>query len=110
MALLERARVAVYVPDLPEPHYRNLLMSFEEEFTYAFGGCTIVRGLEGRYLAQAGTKTPDRINLIYTDLPLALSINFKSTARYADELKQVASEALPQETVLVSVEQIFDVV
>lgn len=101
MALLERARVAVYVPDLPAFHYRNLLLSFEEEFTYAFGGCTIVRGLEGSYLGRAGTKTPDRISLIFTDLPLALSTNFKSTARYADELKQAAFEALAEETVLV---------
>ena len=46
MPLLERARVEVYVPDLPAPHYRNLLLSFEEEFTYAFGGCTIVRALD----------------------------------------------------------------
>jgi hypothetical protein len=110
LARLERARVAVYVPDLPAPHYRNLLLSFEEEFTYAFGGCTIVRGLEGSYLARAGTKTPDRISLIYTDLPLALSTNFKSTARYADELKQAASEALAEETVLVSVGQIYHAV
>ena len=64
MPLLERARVEVYVPDLPTPHYRNLLLSFEEEFTYAFGGCTTVRGLDGSYLSQAGVKTPDRINLI----------------------------------------------
>ena len=110
MALLERARVAVYVPDLPAPHYRNLLLSLEEEFTYAFGGCTIMRGLEGSYLARAGTKIPDRINLIYTDLPLALSTNFKTTARYADELKETASEALAEETVLVSVGQIYHVV
>ena len=98
MALLERARVEVYVPDLPAPHYRNLLLSFEEEFTYAFGGCTIVRGLDGSYLSKVGTKTPDRINLIYTDLPLALSTNFKITARYANELKQAAFEALAEET------------
>jgi hypothetical protein len=26
-----------------------LLTSFEAEFTYAFGGCTILRGLEGCY-------------------------------------------------------------
>ena len=110
MALLERARVAVYVPDLPKPHYRNLLLSFEEEFTYAFGGCTIVRGLLGSYLSRAGARTPDRINLIYTDLPLALSTNFKSTARYADELRQVALEALSEETVLVSVGQIYHAV
>ena len=69
MTLLERARVEIYVPDVPEAHYRNLLLSFEEEFTYAFGGCTIVRGLDGSYLSRAGVKTPDRISLIYTDLP-----------------------------------------
>ena len=57
MPLLERARVEVYVPDLPAPHYRNLLLSFEEEFTYAFGGCTILRGLDGSYLSRAGVKT-----------------------------------------------------
>jgi hypothetical protein len=67
LPLLERVRVEVYVPDLPAASYRNLLLSFEEEFTYAFGGCTIVRGLDGNYLSRAGVKTPDRINLIYAD-------------------------------------------
>jgi hypothetical protein len=85
LPLLERARVEVYVPDLPTPPYRNLLLSFEEEFTYAFSGCTIVRGLDGSYLSRAGVTTPDRINLIYTDLPVALSTNFDTAARYADE-------------------------
>lgn len=93
MPLLERARVEVYVPDLPGPHYHNLLLSFEEEFTYAFGGCTIVRGLEGSYLSRSGVKTPDRINLVYTDLPTALSTSFDSAARYADELKRVAGRS-----------------
>ena len=83
---------------------------FEEEFTYAFGGCTIVRGLGGSYLSQAGVKTPDRINLIYTDLPVALSTNFDKAARYADELKQAAFEALDEESVLVAVEQIYHAV
>lgn len=94
MPLLERARVEVYVPDLPAPHYRNLLLSFEEEFTYAFGGCTIVRGLDGSYLSRIGVKTPDRINLIYTDLRLALSTKFDRLARYADELRQAAFDVL----------------
>ncbi|HEX3143935.1 MAG TPA: hypothetical protein VHQ64_08185 [Pyrinomonadaceae bacterium] len=110
MPLLERARVEVYVPDLPAPHYRNLLLSFEEEFTYAFGGCTIVRGLEGSYLSRAGVKTPDRISLIYTDLPIAFSTNLEKAARYADELKQVAFEALNEETVMVGIGQIFHAV
>ena len=80
MPLLERVRVEVYVPDLPADAYRNLLLSFEDEFTYAFGGCAILRGLDGSYLSLQGVKTPDRINLIYTDLPLALSTNFETAA------------------------------
>ncbi len=107
MPLLERARVEVYVPDLPAPHYRNLLLSFEEEFTYAFGGCTIVRGLDGSYLSRAGAKTPDQINLIYTDLPVALSTNFESAARYAHELRQAALDALAEEAVLVALGQVY---
>ncbi len=110
MPLLERARVEVYIPDLPAPPYRNLLLSFEEEFTYAFGGCTIVRGLEGSYLSHAGVKTPDRINLIYTDLPIALSTNFERAARYTDELKRAAFDALFEKTVLVTVSQIYQAV
>lgn len=107
MLLLERARVEVYVPDLPAPHYRNLLLSFEEEFTYAFGGCTIVRGLDGSFLSRAGVKTPDRISLIYTDLPVALSTSFESAARYTHELRQAAFDALDEEGVLVTVGQIY---
>ena len=107
MPLLERARVEVYVPDLPAPHYGNLLLSFEEEFTYAFGGCTIVRGLDGSFLSQAGVKTPDRISLIYTDLPTALSTNFESAALYAHELRQAAFDALDEEGVLVTVGQVY---
>jgi hypothetical protein len=58
LPLLERVRVEAYVPDLPAAAYGNLPLSFEEEFTYAFGGCTIVRGLDGNYLSHAGAKTP----------------------------------------------------
>jgi hypothetical protein len=110
LPLLERVRVEAYVPDLPAAAYRNLLLSFEEEFTYAFGGGTVVRGLDGNYLSHAGVKIPDRINLIYTDLPLALSTNFESVARYADELRQAAVAALDEEAVLVAVTQIYHAV
>jgi hypothetical protein len=110
LPLLERVRVEAYVPDLPAAAYGNLPLSFEEEFTYAFGGCTIVRGLDGNYLSHAGAKTPDRINLIYTDVPLALSTNFESVARYADELKHAATEALAEEAVLVAVTQVYHAV
>ena len=71
MPLLERVRVEVYLPDLPSSEYQNLLRSFEEEFTYAFGGSPIVRGLEGSYLSEAGERIPDRISLLYSDAPVA---------------------------------------
>ena len=70
-------------------------------------GCA---GLDGNYLSHAGAKTPDRINPIYTDVPLALSTNFESVARYADELKQVAIEAVSEEAVLVAVMQVYHAV
>lgn len=110
MPLLERVRVEAYIPDLRSAAYFNLLLSFEEEFTYAFGGCTILRGLDGNYLSRAGAKTLDRINVIYTDLPLAFSTNYQIVARYADELKHVAIEALDEEAVLIAVTQVYHAV
>ncbi len=107
MPLLERTRVEVYLPDLPLPEYQNLLRSFEEEFTYAFGGASIVRGLEGSYLSESGERIPDRINLLYSDAPLALSTDFASLAAYVRELRRAAMEALSEEAVLISVEQVY---
>ena len=107
MPLLERTRVEVYLPDLPSSEYQNLLRSFEEEFTYAFGGASIVRGLEGSYLSASGERIPDRINLLYSDAPLALSIDFSSVAAYVRELKRAAMEELAEEAVLISVEQVY---
>ena len=110
MPLLEQVRVEVYLPDLPSTEYENLLRSFEEEFTYAFGGSSIVRGLEGSYLSESGERIPDRINLLYSDAPLALSTNFDSLAAYVGELRHVAMEALSEEAVLISVEQVYHAV
>ena len=110
MPLLERVRVEVYLPDVPSSEYQNLLRSFEEEFTYAFGGSSIIRGLEGSYLSGTGERIPDRINLLYSDAPLALSTNFESVAAYVGELKRTAIEALSEEAVLISVEQVYHAV
>ena len=107
MPLLERLRVEVYIPDLPSVEYQNLLNSFEAEFTYAFGGSSVLRGLEGCYLSKRGERIWDRINLIYCDSPLALSTNAASVTAYVGELKRAAMEALAEETVLVSVHQVY---
>jgi hypothetical protein len=107
MPLLERTRVEVYLPDLPSVEYQNLLRSFEEELTYAFGGATIVRGLEGSYLSIAGERVADRINLLYSDVPLALSTDFATVAAYTGQLKREGMEELSEETILISVEQVY---
>lgn len=78
----------------------------EDEFTYTFGGCTIQRGLEGSYLSQSGEKVPDRINMIYTDIPLTLESQLKLISRYTDALRRVTHQALNEEAILVV---IFDV-
>ena len=107
MPLFERTRVEVYLPDLPSSEYQNLLRSFGEELTYAFGGATVIRGIEGSYLSRAGERVADRINLLYSDVPLALSTDFSAVAAYARELKRAGMNALYEETILVPVEQVF---
>jgi hypothetical protein len=107
LPLLERTRVEIYLPDLPKSEYQNLLQSFQEELTYAFGGTSTVRGLEGSYLSAFGELIPDRISVLYSDAPLALSTDFATVAAYVRELKNAATEALSEEAVLISVEQVY---
>ncbi len=107
MPLLERVRVEVYRPDPSIAEYDNLLKSLETEFTYAFGGCTILRGLEGCYLSQFGNRIYDRIKVVYSGVPLALSIEPAVIAGYVREVKSAATEALAEEVVMVSVTQIY---
>ena len=107
MPLLERTRVEIYLPDLTASEYQNLLRSLEEELTYTFGGATIVTGLQGSYLSRSGERVADTINLLYSDVPLALSTDFSAVAAYARELKRAGMIALSEETILVAVEQVY---
>lgn len=103
MPLSERARVEVYLPDLPRGIYQNLLATLAREFTYTFGGCTTIWGLDGSYLSQAGSQIQDRINLIYTDTPYAFEENFEIISTYADRLRAAAFAALDEDAILVAV-------
>ena len=71
---------------------------------------SILRGLEGSYLSASDERIPDRINIVYSDLPVALSTNFETIAAYVGELKRVSMEALSEETILISVEQVYHAV
>ena len=103
MPLSKKARIELYLPDLPKQEYHELLDALDREFAYTFGGASIVRGIEGSYLSQAGSQMRDRINLIYTDAPFAFRENLPSLSRYADQLREAAFAALQEEAVLVVV-------
>jgi hypothetical protein len=101
LPLFERARVEVYLPDLPSLTYQDLREALTEEFTYTFGGCTLIQGLSGTYLLQLGLPVEDRINLLYTDAPFSLNRGFETLSNYADALRQAAFESLEEEAILV---------
>jgi hypothetical protein len=103
LPLSERARVEVYLPDLPRASYQDLLATLTREFTYTFGGCTTIWGLDGSYLSQAGLHIQDRISLVYTDTPYAFEENFEIISLYADKLKAAAFAALEEDAILVVV-------
>ena len=107
MPLSEKVRIEVYLPDLPRRAYQDLLDALEQEFSYTFGGCTLLRGLEGNYLSRIGVVVRDRINLLYTDTPFAFEENVAQLSRYTDELRQAAFEALEEEAVLIAVYKVY---
>jgi hypothetical protein len=107
LPLSERARIEVYLPDLPKPSYQELLESLDREFTYTFGGSTIIRGLDGSYLSELGTKMQDRINLIYTDVAVDFDKNFTRVSLYADRVKHSVVQALQEEAILIAVLKVY---
>jgi hypothetical protein len=107
LPLSEKARIEVYLPDVSRPEYQELLAELEQEFTYTFGGCTTIRGLEGNYLSRGGLVIRDRINLVYTDTPFTFEGNFDLLSQYADEVREAAFDALNEEAVLVAVYPVY---
>jgi hypothetical protein len=107
LPLSERARIEVYLPDLPRASYRDLLDGLEREFTYTFGGCTTLRGLDGSYLSRSGVPVRDRINLVYCDTPFEIEEQFTTLSLYAEELLAATVDALDEEAVLITVTRVF---
>ena len=101
MPLFEKARIEVYLPDLPRPAYQELLDLLALEFTYTFGGCSVMRGVEGLYLSRLGQMVPDRVNLLFTDADVPFDANLAIVSYYTDCLRAIAFDALNEEAVLV---------
>ncbi|HLJ55590.1 MAG TPA: hypothetical protein VKT77_11175 [Chthonomonadaceae bacterium] len=101
MPLSAKARLEIYLPDLPSLLCQELLEAFRGEFTYTFGGCTVVSGLHGSYQSRLGIPIEDRVNLIFTDTPFVFDTEIEKISRYADALREIAFAALDEEAILV---------
>jgi hypothetical protein len=109
LPLSAKARIEVYLPDLLSLASQELLITFNQEFTHTFGGATLLRGLDGSYLAQSGETVRERINLVYTDTPFSLEENAEQLSTYMDKLRQAVHDAMQEESVLVVALPVFHV-
>ena len=107
MPLSERARIEIYLPDLPAQPYQVLLNALQQELTYTFGGCSVLRGIDGSYLSLDGRPMSDRISMLYSDAPFEFEEQFLTISRYVDKVREAVFEALEEEAVLVVVMKVY---
>ena len=105
--LSKRTRIDVYLPEKKNKVYRRLRKAIESEFVFAFGGCTVIEGLRGHYLRSGETPEEDKITRIYADIPVSLEDRFEEISAYADAVREAAVEALPEQSILVTIEEIY---
>lgn len=105
MPLSKRARVEIYVPS--GVRFGRLRTVLERELIYAFGGCTVVSGVKGQYLAADGSRDAEPMDLIYSDAPFDFDENFHALSEYTDDLKRVALRTTSEESILIVVQEIY---
>jgi hypothetical protein len=105
--LLKRARIEAYLPDKNGKVYRRLRRAVEAEFLFTFGGCTVIKDIKGLYLHSGEKPEKDRITLVYADMPFALDKQLKAVSNYADAVREAATEALPEQSILVAVHEVY---
>ena len=106
MPLSKRARIEVYLPER-RGVYKRLRSAIENEFLFTFGGCTVINGIKGLYLHSGVKPEQDQISLVYADLQFELAPNFEVVSEYADAIREAATEALPEQSVLVVVHEVY---
>ena len=107
MPLSSRARIEIYLPDVPKKIYRNARRAFEREFLETFGGCTVIKNIKGLYLSADNKTDTDKIVLIYADTPFEFPKNRKALSKYTDELREVAFLSTNEESILIVVHEIY---
>ena len=105
--LLKRARIEAYLPEKKVRVYRQMRKAIEAEFLFTFGGCTVIKGIKGLYLLSGEEPEQDEITLVYADMPFGLDENFNAVSEYSDAIREAAGEALPEQSILVVVHEVY---
>ena len=109
MQLSGKIRVELFIPDLPDPVYNQILQELGDELSYTFGGCTIVP-TQGKYRSIAGSILPDKVNILFTDTPAYWDKDRLLIEQYAENLHHVVQEALNrEEAILIALHPVYHV-
>ena len=104
MALSEKLRIELFLPDNPHPAYKALLATFQDEFTTTFGGCTVISHVEGHYRSEENQQTiTDHIHILFVDTDLQPALHQQAVEQYLHLVYETAYEALEEEAILISV-------
>ena len=107
MPLSSRARIEIYLPDKRERAYKKLRAAFEREFLETFGGCTVIKNIEGFYAGADGKTDRDKIVLLYADTPFEFRRHRAALSKYTDELREIAHRTTNEESILIVVHEIY---
>jgi hypothetical protein len=105
--LSKRTRIDVYVPEKRNKVYGRLKKAIETELLFTFGGCTVIEGIRGLYLRSGEKPEEDRITRIYADMPFGIDEHLEVVSEYTDAIREAAAEALPEQSILVTVEEVY---
>ena len=109
MPLLEKIRIELFIPDLPNPIYSRLLEELGDELSYAFGGCTVTP-TPGKYRSTGGFILPDKTNILFTDAPFYWDKDRLLLEQYTPALRQVVQQVLSkEEAILITVYPVYHI-
>lgn len=107
MPLSEKVRIEIFIPDLPDPTYAEILEEFGNELTYAFGGCSVI-DIDGKYQSTDGLILRDKINLLFTDTPFLWQRDRLILEQYAERIRGIVKRVLEEEqSILVAVYPVY---
>ncbi|MEK6408155.1 MAG: hypothetical protein AABN34_14435 [Acidobacteriota bacterium] len=96
-------RIECYIPERLDQDAYNIAFDWLcDEFAHAHGGCSAIEGVDGRYRSTTRFIVPDRITLVWCDLPWSWTVAREraEAVAYAVGLRDYLSALLPQEEVM----------